>query len=97
MINKQSIIKLYYLVLILALVTKVGATIFSNGLAVHHGKKIAQLQIQKNNLTSQQVKLTSQLSEKTSIASISQTYDLSSYTQISNPVLLTNNTTVASN
>ena len=89
--------KAYYAVLFLVLGIKVVTTIFSNGLSVHHGKKIAQLQIQKNNLLQQQMLLSGELSNKSSLAQVTQNYDLSEYVTISNPVVLNTTTTVASN
>lgn len=90
-------IKLYYTILLLVLGIKVVATIFSNGLSVHHGKKIAQLQLQKNNLLQQQLRLSGELSERSSLAQLSTQYDLSGYVPITKPLVLTTATTVASN
>ncbi len=90
-------INIYYSILLLVLGLKVVATIFSNGLSVHHGKKIAQLQVQKSNLLQQEMKLNSELSSRSSLAQITDTYDISGYVAISNPVILNSITTVASN
>lgn len=90
-------IKLYYTILLLVLGVKVVATIFSNGLSVHHGKKIAQLQLQKNNLLQQQMRLSSELSQKSSLTQLDTQYDLSGYVPITKPLVLTAATTVASN
>lgn len=90
-------IKLYYTILLLVLGVKIVATIFSNGLSVHHGKKLAQLQVQKNNLLQQQLKLSSEFSHKASLAQISGEYDLSEYIPITKPLVLGSATTVASN
>jgi len=95
--NKTKAIKLYYTILLLVLGAKVVTTIFSNGMAVHHGKKIAQLQLQKNNLLQQEMRLSSELSNKTSLAQISSEYDLSEYVAISHPLALSASTAVASN
>lgn len=89
--------KAYYTILFLVLGIKVVTTIFSNGLSVHHGKKIAQLQIQKSNLLQQQMVLSAELSNKSSLAQVTQNYDLSNFVTISNPVVLNTTTTVASN
>ena len=93
--NKKT--KAYYTILFLVLGIKVVATIFRNGLSVHHGKKIAQLQIQKTNLLQQQMVLSGELSNKSSLAQVTENYDLSNYITISNPVVLNTTTTVASN
>ena len=93
--NKK--VKLYYIVLFLVLGVKVIATIFSNGLGVHHGKKIAHLQVQKDNLLQQQLKLTAELSSRSSLAQITQEYDLSGFTTISKPLVINSSSTVASN
>ena len=90
-------IKLYYLTILFILGIKVVATIFSNGMSVHHGKKIAQLQTQKDNLLQQQLRLSAELSNKSSLAQITQQYDLSEYVAISNPLVISAATTVASN
>lgn len=94
---KRVITKLYYIAIILILLSKVGLTLFSNGLAVHHGKKIAHLQVQRNNLLTQQLKLTSELSEKSSIASISEVISLEEYSPISKPIIISQIDSVASN
>lgn len=88
--------KIYYTILLLVLGVKVVATIFSNGLSVHHGKKIAQLQVQKDNLLQQQLKLNSELSSKSSLAQITENYDTSNFIAISNPIVISNNSSVAS-
>ncbi len=90
-------IKFYYTILLLVLGIKVVATIFSSGLSVHHGKKIAHLQVQKNNLLEQQMRLSNELSDKSSLASIITEYDVSNYIAISKPLVLNSSTTVASN
>lgn len=94
--NNKSV-KLYYTILIAVIAVKVVATIFTNGLAVHHGKKVAQLQIQKTNLHEQQLRLNSELSARSSLTQIAQTYDVSEYTPITSPIVLTAGSTVASN
>lgn len=89
--------KIYYTILLLVLGVKVVATIFSNGLSVHHGKKIAQLQVQKENLQQQQIKLSEEFSYKSSLTYVSGKYDLSEYTPISKPIILITSSAVASN
>jgi len=88
--------KIYYTILLLVLGIKVVSTVFSNGLSVHHGKKIAQLQVQKNNLLEQQMRLNSELSGKASLLEITQEFDTSEYIAISNPIILTSSIAVAS-
>ena len=95
--NNNKNIKIYYALLLLVLGLKVVATIFNSGLSVHHGKKIAQLQVQKNNLLEQQMRLNSDFSNKSSLASIITQHDISSYVAISKPLVLNSSTTVASN
>jgi hypothetical protein len=95
--NNNKNIKIYYTILLLVLGVKVAATIFSGGLSVHHGKKIAQLQVQKNNLLEQQMRLNSDFSNKSSLSSIATEYDLANYISISKPLVLNSSTTVASN
>lgn len=90
-------IKFYYTVLLLVLGLKVITTIFTGGLSVHHGKKITQLQVQKNNLLEQQMRLNSEYSNKSSIASIISEHDVSNYVSISKPLIVHSSSTVASN
>jgi hypothetical protein len=90
-------IKIFYITLLFILSIKVVTTLFSNGLSVHHGKKIAQLQVQKSNLLQQQMVLNGELSTKSSLASITDNYDVSEFIAISNPLILNTTTTVASN
>ena len=94
---KNNTIKIYYIILVLVITIKVVTTIFTNGLAVHHGKKVAQLEIQRNNLQIQQLKLNRELSSKSSLATVTNTFDTSEFTAISNPIIIKNSTTVASN
>lgn len=93
--NKK--IKIYYTLLLLVVGIKVVTTIFNGGLSVHHGKKIAQLQIQKNNLLEQQMRLENEYSNKSSLASIITQHDISNYITISQPLVLHNSSAVASN
>ena len=90
-------LKLYYILLILVIGAKVVGTVVSNGLLVHHGKKIAQLQVQKNNLNQQQLVLQSELAHTTSLATIAANSDISEYVQITQPIVIRPATTVASN
>jgi len=90
-------VKIYYTILLLVLGIKVVTTIFTNGLTVHHGKKVAQLQVQKNNLLQQELRLSSELSHRSSLAQISENYDISEYKVITNPIIISNSNTVASN
>lgn len=89
--------KIYYTILLLVLGVKIIATIFNNGLGVHHGKKIAQLQIQKDNLLQQQLRLSAELSTKASLAQIREEYDVSHFVVISQPLVINSSSTVASN
>jgi hypothetical protein len=89
--------KIYYTILFLVLGIKVVTTLFSNGLTVHHGKKISQLQIQKSNLLQQQMVLSGELSSKSSLAQVTENYDISKFITISNPIILNTTTSVASN
>lgn len=93
--NKKT--KIYYTLLLLVLGVKVVTTIFSNGLSVHHGKKIAQLQVQKDNLQQQQIRLSGELSNKSSISYVSSVYDLSEFITITKPIILITSSAVASN
>lgn len=90
-------VKLYYLLLASVIGVKIVATIFSSGMSVHHGKKIAQLQVQKNNLLQQHMLLNSELSNKGSLANIVTEYDVSGYVAISKPIVINTLNTVASN
>ena len=94
---KSKTVTIYYTALVLLLTIKVVTTIFTNGLAVHHGKKIAQLQLQKDNLQAQQIKLNSELSQRSSLTQITTHFDLSGYITINNPIIITNSLAVASN
>jgi len=94
---KNKTVSIYYTTLVLLLAIKVVTTIFTNGLAVHHGKKIAQLQLQKNNLQEQQIKLHSELSQRSSLAQITTQFDVSEFTTITNPIIIANSQAVASN
>lgn len=90
-------VKLYYLLLASIIGIKIVATIFSNGMSVHHGKKIAQLQVQKNNLIQQHMLLNSELSNKSSLGNIIEEYDILGYVAISKPIVINASNTVASN
>ncbi|NCQ65472.1 MAG: hypothetical protein COZ34_01760 [Candidatus Pacebacteria bacterium CG_4_10_14_3_um_filter_34_15] len=89
--------KLYYITLITILGIKVVMTIFQGGLSAHHGIKIAQLKLQKNNLMQEQLKLTAELSQKNSISQIISDQDLAQFHSIGETIIITtNNNEVAS-
>ncbi len=94
---KNKAVKIYYLAIVLLLTVKVGTTIFTNGLAVHHGKKVAQLQLQSTNLQAQQIRLSSELSQKSSLSQVTKKFDTSNFTAIRNPIVIANSQAVASN
>lgn len=93
--NKNKV-KFYYILLASIIGVKVVATIFSGGLSVHHGKKISQLTLQKNNLLQQELSLTTQLSSKSSLAGLINEEDLTEYQIILNPTAISMNSSVAS-
>ena len=95
--KNSNLTKIYYAILLTILGIKIITTIFSNGLSVHHGKKISQLQIQKTNLQQQELRLRSELSHKSSISQITTQINISEFIAVSNPIVLSSATTVASN
>ncbi len=88
--------KLYYITLITILGIKVVMTIFEGGLSSHHGVKIAQLKLQKNNLMQEQLKLTTKLSQKNSISHVISDQDLAQFHSIGDTIIITTNNEVAS-
>jgi len=92
---KMNKTKLYYITLISILGVKIIMTIFQVGLSVNHGVKIAQLKLQKNNLMQEQLRLTTQLSQKSSLTKIIDDQDLTQYHGIGDTIVVTVNNEVA--
>ena len=92
-INKT---KLYYITLATIVGLKIVATVFQGSLSAHHGTKIAQLKLQKNNLAQEQLKLTSKLSQKSSISQVIKDQDLTKFHGIGDTITITANNEVAS-
>jgi hypothetical protein len=92
-INKT---KLYYITLTTIIGLKIVATIFQGGLSAHHGTKVSQLKLQKNNLAQEQIRLSTKLSQKTSIAQTLENQDLSKFHGIGDTIVITNTNEVAS-
>ena len=92
-INKT---KTYYIILATIVGLKIVTTVFQGGLSAHHGTKIAQLKLQKNNLAQEQLRLTSKLSQKSSISRVIENQDLTQFHGIGNTITITANNKVAS-
>ncbi len=88
--------KLYYITLTTVLGIKIVMTIFQGGLSVHHGTKIAQLKLQKNNLIKEELRLTTELSKKSSISQIISDQDLTQFHGIGDTIIISANNEVAS-
>lgn len=92
-INKT---KIYYALLTTIVGLNIVMTIFQGGLSTHHSTKIAQLKLQKNNLLQQQLKLSAELSQKSSLSQIINQEDLGQFQVIGKTIIITSNQEVAS-
>lgn len=88
--------KLYYITILTILGIKIVATIFQGGLSTHHGVKIAQLKLQKNNLMQEQIRLSAKLSQKSSISQVIDDQDLTQFHSIGDTISISTNNEVAS-
>lgn len=94
--NKKLII--YYLIICAVVLGKTAATVFARSQAVNHGFTIAAVRGEQRKLLAEKRALTSQLAEKRSLTTVAQAPELSTYSRITNPVVLSvpTQTTLAS-
>lgn len=95
-INKNKIIACYYLVLGLALVTKVATTVYSGSMVVDHGKKISKLEQQKRELDQNKSVLTREIAQNKSLERLTEVAQKNNYSPISRPIVITSSANVAS-
>ena len=89
-------IKYYYIALALVIVTRVGTTIFNNGLLISQSAELTKLTIQNKNLIAQKTAFQSKLAAISSLKHIDEQIDMTEYIKITQTITLTENTSVAS-
>jgi hypothetical protein len=89
-------IKIYYSALLVIVLFQVAMTIFSGSMSVYYNKKATNLSAQKQALAKEKMRLSNELAQKSSLSYIKHNYDLSQYEPISNPIVISGLSTVAS-
>lgn len=91
--NKK--ITAYYTMLIVVLTLQVVTTVVQASQVVSHGKKVAQVESQIQELSREKNKLVSQIAKESSLLSVASAADLNEYVEISSPLIITTSSTVA--
>ena len=91
--NKR--ITTYYIALTTLLALQIVATVVQGSLVVHHGKKIAQVEAQSQELRQQKQLLLSEIAEESSLSKLSASEEISTYVRISTPLFIDSTKTVA--
>lgn len=91
--NKKIV--MYYTILLVILGLQVVTTVVQASQVVSHGKKVAQVETQIQDLTQEKNRLVSAIAKESSLLSVSTSQNLHSFVEIASPLILTNNTTVA--
>lgn len=92
--NKK--ITLYYTTIALLLLFQVVSTVFQGSTIVGHGKKIAQTESQITALTAEKRQLTAAITQESSLITVASSVDMSVFTPIQSPLVISVHTTVAS-
>ncbi len=85
----------YYLIIASLLGWQVISTVYQGSLVVFHSREIHQLQAKKKQLIKQQLSVQEELSKTQSLTSLSLSNQLHEYTKISQPLAVSQLTTVA--
>lgn len=89
-------IVIYYLVIAAVVAGKAALTIFERSQAVNHGFTIVAEHSEQRELQTAKRQLTAELAERRSLTTLAQAPELSGYTKISSPVVVTTTQTLAS-
>jgi len=79
----------------IVLAFQVVSTVVQGSLIVSHGKKVAQVESQIQELTQEKNQLISAIAKESSLVSVTAATNLNEYVAISSPLVVTTNTTVA--
>ena len=94
--NKKNHLYLaYYAVLFTILATKVVQTVYTGSLFVHRSHQLNALSTQNQILIEENYELTTELSQATSLHSLISSATLDGYSEIKNPIVITDNALVA--
>lgn len=85
----------YYGILLAVLAMQVVATVVQGSLVVSHGKKVAQIEAQMQELRQEKNQLASAIARESSLVSVKDSAELENYVAISSPLVVTTNSTVA--
>lgn len=79
---------LFYLIIAAVLVGKTATTMYQRSVIIHHGSTVYEMQQEKQALQQKKIALTSELSQKNSLALVNSQADLSNYQPIGQPIVL---------
>lgn len=85
----------YYGIILAVLALQVVATVVQGSLVVSHGKKVAQIESQVQELRQEKNHLASAIARESSLVSVKNSTQLDDYVAISSPLVITTNNTVA--
>ena len=92
---KVSIIKIYYVAALLLLGTQAVQTVYQLSQTIGYGQKLSHLQQQKTSLERNQMNVTKQISQISSLTALGEE-DTNEFMPMTRPLLVTTNTSVAS-
>lgn len=94
--KKTKLINLYYIFLATLVVTKIVATVYSGSTVVDHGKKIAQLESQKQELAHKQAVARREIAQNKSLYNLTAVLEQNNFESIKNPLVVTVDGSLAS-
>ena len=85
----------YYAILAAFIALQAVVTIVQGSLVVNHGKKVAQVEAQIQELRQEKNQLASNIARESSLVSVTSTYSLDEYTPIASPLVISASSAVA--
>jgi hypothetical protein len=85
----------FYLSLVTLVLLQIAATIYQTSELAHHGKNVALLHQQKQELLQEKMKLETAIFQESSLSNIMQSEAPLAYIEISQPLVITSSNTVA--
>lgn len=85
----------YYAVLAAVVALQAVMTIVQGSLVVNHGKKVAQVESQIQELRQEKNQLASTIARETALVSVTSSYSLDGYQPIAHPLVISASSTVA--
>lgn len=94
--NKNIAYYSYYFILLAVLGFQVIQTVYSGGIFVHNTHQLKNLNAQNQILVEENQRLATSLSNETSLGNLASSDTLEGYNKITNPIVITDKTMVAS-